>query len=142
MRGPDECWPWTGAVTGKGYGKISLAYRHRNAHRVAFELWHGPIPDGLLVCHRCDNRPCCNPAHLFVGTAKDNAEDMMAKGRWKRPPATVVLSSACPNGHPYVDGSWARAKEGHRTCRVCQRDAKRRWRARKRAQIDPGAPLP
>jgi len=74
---PDECWPWTRSLSPKGYGRV----RGRNAHRVAYELTYGPIPPGMFVCHTCDNPPCCNPAHLFLGTYLDNIADMVAKKR-------------------------------------------------------------
>lgn len=80
----DACWVWTGFRDRKGYGQIALDGRrgvHGYTHRVAWELHNGPIPDGLWVLHRCDNPPCCNPAHLFLGTAADNNRDMAAKGR-------------------------------------------------------------
>lgn len=64
-----------------GYGMIKSNGVHQRAHRVAWEIENGPIPDGLLVCHRCDNRPCCNTNHLFLGTHQDNFDDMVAKGR-------------------------------------------------------------
>lgn len=79
---PDKCWPWQGCTEPFGYGVFTFAsYDTRQAHRVAWELTNGPVPDGLCVLHRCDNPPCCNPAHLFLGTRRDNNTDMEAKGR-------------------------------------------------------------
>jgi len=81
----DGCHIWTGQITGSGYGRIEFSHypgRYRaRTHRVAYELAHGPIPEGMLVCHTCDVRLCCNPKHLFLGTYADNYHDMVAKGR-------------------------------------------------------------
>ena len=79
--GPDACWIWTGGRKGRGYGEFYKDHRLLGAHRVAWELAIGPIPNGLDCLHSCDNPPCCNPAHLFLGTQADNNADMVAKGR-------------------------------------------------------------
>jgi len=84
-RGPDECWPWKGSFTGLGYGQLKIRGKRWGAHRVSWRLAHGPIPKGSCVCHHCDNPPCVNPAHLFIGTHKDNSQDMVAKGRHYHP---------------------------------------------------------
>jgi hypothetical protein len=80
---PGECWEWQRSRNADGYGQFKLASGEspQRASRVAWMLSFGDIPDGLWVLHRCDNPPCCNPAHLFLGTAADNHADMRAKGR-------------------------------------------------------------
>jgi hypothetical protein len=80
-----ECWEWRGGRYLNGYGRFRLNNPRRmtGAHRVAYELTHGPVPDGLLVLHGCDNRACCRPDHLRVGTAGDNIRDALSRGRVK-----------------------------------------------------------
>lgn len=81
-RGPDECWNWLGSKNGKGYGSFYANGKMNKAHVISYEMNVGPIHDGLFVCHKCDNPPCVNPNHLFLGTNQDNIKDMFAKGRF------------------------------------------------------------
>lgn len=84
---PDGCWLWTGYRQPIGYGVIGVGSRRDGTkhtelvHRVMWEKYHGPIPDGMVVCHTCDVRACVNPAHLWLGTQSDNVNDMIEKGR-------------------------------------------------------------
>lgn len=92
---PDECWPYTGTCSKRsGHGQIFWDGRLIGAHRAAYMLFVGPIENGLHVCHACDNPPCCNPAHLWLGTPQDNTRDMWAKGRGKFPEVVGEANAA------------------------------------------------
>lgn len=96
------CWIFTGAVNDFGYGIIGLGARgagNDRAHRITYRHFCGEIPDGMFVCHRCDQPACCNPHHLFLGTAKDNTRDCMQKGRASAPPENRHIVGEVHYGH-------------------------------------------
>jgi hypothetical protein len=90
--GRAACWPWQRSFGPNGYGQIGVWGRMYRAHRLAWMLTFGDIPEGLCILHSCDNRACCNPEHLFGGTPADNTTDMIRKGRHK--PARRKLTEA------------------------------------------------
>ena len=79
-----ECWEWQGAKKPRGYGNVKVNKQYFSAHRVSFILANGPIPEGYIVCHICDNPSCCNPTHMMLGTHKSNTADMLIKNRQKK----------------------------------------------------------
>src|SRR3990167_3466750 len=79
--GPDGCWLWIASTNDSGYGKFYLNGRLVKAHTLAWELTNGPIPGGMVACHKCDHPGCVNPAHIFIGTLSDNSKDCFSKKR-------------------------------------------------------------
>ncbi len=81
----NDCWVWLGAKQPTGYGLlwVSNTKKYEKTHRLSYKFFHGKIPDGICVCHKCDNPSCINPEHLFLGTHADNASDKISKGRQK-----------------------------------------------------------
>lgn len=75
-----DCWPWKAMLKRNGYGEIKRGGKPALTHRVAYEITYGPIPDGMHVAHKCDNKPCCNPLHLEVATPQKNSQDAIARG--------------------------------------------------------------
>lgn len=80
---PDECWFWMMRLDSNGYGHMSIRAKHCAAHRLAWEFTNGPVPDGRWVLHHCDNPPCCNPAHLYIGHHAENTLDAIERDRYK-----------------------------------------------------------
>ena len=128
---PNGCREWTGDTEAAGYGRFRAAGKYVKAHRFAWTLTNGPIPDGLGVLHHCDNPPCCQTdptegypeGHLFLGTRADNNADMAAKGRHGQQKKTH-----CPYGHEYTEANtYVKPGRPNRLCRTCRaRDKARR----------------
>lgn len=126
------CWTWNGPTNRGGYG----LWGQKLAHRVSWTLANGPIPDGLFICHHCDNPPCVNPRHLYPGTASDNARDMVTRNRTSN---GSVVKTHCPQGHEYAGGNLMTVN-GWRKCRTCELSRKRESERRRRSRRRPPAP--
>ena len=116
-----DCWMWTGFKNGQGYGRIYVPGTRNSmmpAHRASFLIHYGPFSRLDLVCHRCDNPSCVRPDHLFLGSTRDNAQDMSSKGRARGQDVTH-----CPQGHEYTpENTYVYEKPGRRRyCRACMR---------------------
>lgn len=121
---PDECWPWQGAKSNTGYGQFSLGGKTVLAHRTAYELFVGPIPDGLTLDHLCRNRICANTKHLEPVSMAEN---------WARGESTSAINkrrTECQRGHAFDEENTYTRPNGRRTCIPCRRMKERERRAR------------
>jgi len=126
---PNGCLDWPGGTSRNGYGVIYFDGKRVSTHRLAWELVNGPIPEGMVICHKCDNPPCCNPEHMFLGTQSDNLADMAAKHRGRAP----TFKTHCPQGHEFTEANTFVGPQGCRSCRTCRYAANQRYR-RKQGQ--------
>lgn len=124
--GPDACWEWQGSKQALGYGQVGWKGRVLVAHRLAYTLTHGPIPEGMQVHHKCNNPPCCNPSHLEAVTQKANI--LLSNGT----AAKNARKQHCPRGHPYDDENTYYDTQGGRECRACRRERVKKFAARPR----------
>lgn len=122
------CREWQGRRNDKDYGKIDRQGRTWSVHRWVWTLVYGQIPDGLHLCHHCDNPACFRIDHLFLGTNSENQLDSSAKGRHNQ-----ARKTHCPQGHPYDDKNTYIDGTGRRHCRPCACETQRRYDERKRA---------
>ena len=102
-RGSDECWDWLGQRLPRGYGRLSFNGKQYYAHRLAYELAHGAIGDGMVVCHSCDRPQCCAPHHLWEGSQSDNMVDCLRKGRHQSQARALPDSNTPASGKVFGD---------------------------------------
>lgn len=129
------CWEWS-LFKRNGYGTIGYGSRKAApVHRVAYEVFVEPIPDGFEVCHRCDNPACFNPTHLFLGTHSENMRDMLLKGRGRRVSGPrLPFEGECRNGHR---DQWVLSRNpgGGRLCAACRRESVARYERKRAEQV-------
>ncbi len=127
VRGPRECWPWTGGTSSRGYGRFSVGGRLHTASRVAYELHHGPL-GAAEARHTCDNPPCCNPTHLIPGTHEQNMGDMAVRGRVATRKLTVEQVRDIRARHAAVGTNALAREHGVTPSNVSQIVHRRTWR--------------
>jgi hypothetical protein len=140
-RQPDECWPWTGTRNDKGYGRARARGRQYPAAQIAWSIQNGVMfPVGKMACHSCDNPPCCNPKHIWVGTHDDNMADAAAKGRFIGAAARFggkfgkrERTSHCPKGHARTPENTF-SHDGQQRCKLCKKAAYERRQEQRRAE--------
>lgn len=122
------CWEWNAALNARGYGTLIKERKAVGAHRLGYEFFHGDIPAGLYVCHKCDNPRCVNPDHLYAGTPADNVRDRDERNRFVcNKTQRIRATGKCMSGrHDWVPENIRRTKQGRNLCLACNREIKRK----------------
>lgn len=132
----DECWVWTAATNGKGYGVFCPVWKQLKttaAHRISWFIHHNKILDATqLLCHHCDNSLCINPHHLFIGTQRDNVLDMHRKGRAR---GMFKTKTICKRGHPLSGPNLYSPPNGSKVCRICAKKSQKRWQTENKEHL-------
>lgn len=144
VHGENECWPWRGCVSGR-YGLFWFNGRNMKAHRFSWEFANNKkIPAKLCACHSCDNPVCVNPKHIWIGTAKENMQDALRKGRLVTPPPEkcgyLKHRTHCPRGHAYSGDNlmihttkrWGKTRK----CRTCVRASQKKYQEKIKKQAN------
>lgn len=127
---PDGCWVWKKLCSSNGYGNFSINKKTFYAHRISYELYNDPIPEGLVIDHLCRNRRCVNPEHLEVVTQRENISRGVGYGRG------CASKTHCFNGHPYIESNiyFRKSKTGaiSRCCKICHKEGRRKSNLKKK----------
>lgn len=128
-----DCQEWDGYRSAAGYGRVQVDHKEWLAHRLVWTQANGPIPEGLVVRHRCDNPPCVNLEHLELGTQKENGQDMVERNRTGNIGKHHSEKTHCPQNHEYTEENTYRPPgKNERHCRTCVRERARAWYRKKK----------